>query len=72
MLIEGDSVSQQGLVTTGFVLLVHFPVLQQLDLVLHEHYLLLHIQDVLFLQVLCDLVLLGSECFLLLLFMAGF
>ena len=56
MLVKGDSVAQQGLITASLVLLVDLTVLKELNLVLHEDHLLLHIQDILFLEVLGQLV----------------
>jgi len=52
MLVEGNAVSKEGLITARFVFLIDFPVFEQLDLMLHQHYLLLHVQDILFLEVL--------------------
>lgn len=61
VLIEGNAVSEEGLVARRLVLLVDFSVLEQLDFVLQQHCLLLQVQDVLLLQSLRHLVLLFSQ-----------
>ena len=56
VLIERNTVTQQRLVPTRLVLLIHFLVLQQLDLRLHRRNLLVQIHD----DVLVDGRLLGA------------
>jgi hypothetical protein len=43
MLIEGDAISEEGFITACFVLLIYLSVFQQLYLMFHQHYLLLHV-----------------------------
>lgn len=71
MFVKWDAVPQERLITASFVLLVDLAILQQLYLGLHEHYLPLHVQDVLFLEVLSDLVLILLMRPLLLLFVTS-
>lgn len=56
VLVKRDAVSQEGLITASLVLLVYLSVLQEFYLRLHQHNLLLQVQDVLFFEILSNLV----------------
>ena len=45
MLIEWDSISEKRFIATSLVLLVHFLILQELDLGLHGGDLLMEVED---------------------------
>jgi len=71
MLVEWDAITQEGLITASFVLLVDFTVFKKLNFGFHQNNLSLHVQDVFLFEMLSDLVLIFIMNSLLLLFMTS-
>ena len=71
VLVQGNSVSQQGFVARGFIFLVDFSVLEQFDLMFHYHNLFLEVKDQLLFQAFGHLALSPLGNFLLLLVVFG-